>query len=170
MATAKSRKAKAASVAAMSCSDGWYITGYYTASEDQFHGNPVSVTVKGVGADQFPSDFLSAVRLEGWGLTRHGWYLGWSTSQGWISGPAALNARGQPLQRGSLAVDRHVVPLGTKVRITNLPAPWNQQAFVADDTGGAINGKHVDVYCGAGPQALAETKRVTTHGGRVCLG
>src|SRR6266849_3295188 len=92
----KSAKPKSPALAAtaaadMSCSDGWYVTGYYTPGEDQFSGTLVRITVKGQGDDQFPSDFLSSVRMEGWGLTRHGWFLGWQTGSGWISGAAALN-------------------------------------------------------------------------------
>ena len=154
----------------MSCSDGWYVTGYFTPGEDQYNDNLVTVSVRGQGQDQFPADFLRAVSIEGWGKTRHGWFLGWDRQQGWISGNAALNARGRPLQTGSLAVDRQVMTLGTTVRITGLPARWDQQVFVADDTGGAIVGKHVDVYCGAGAAAKAETYRVTGTGRRVCIG
>ena len=171
----KSAKAQASHAGAqlvnMSCSDGWYVTGYYTCTEEEFTGQPTSVNVSGAGQDSFPSDFLSAVRMEGWGRTRHGWFLGWTGR--WIKGPAPLNALGQPLQSGvrnSLAVDRSVIPLGTIVRVPSLPGEWSATTFVADDTGGGIVGKHVDVYCGVGPEAKAQTFRLTSHDGRVCLG
>jgi 3D (Asp-Asp-Asp) domain-containing protein len=168
----KKSKPVPAAAEEMSCSDGWYVTGYYTCAEAQFHGSPIQIIVTGVGPDQFPSDFLSAVRIEGWGQTRNGWFLGWSGGK-WVRGNAPLNAVGKPLQTGtpnSLAVDRSVIPIGTRVMIPSLPAPWNTTVFVADDTGGAIIGKHVDVYCGVGAQAETETSRVTSHAGRVCLG
>jgi len=152
----------------MSCFDGWFVTGYYTPSESEFHGPNVDIDVQGYGSDQFPADFLKRVRIEGWGLTRHGWYLGWDRR--WIKGDAPLNARGQPLKIGSLAVDRQVIPLGSHVRIPTLVSPWNAQLFVADDTGGAINGKHVDVYCGVGIKAHAETLQITADNQRVCIG
>lgn len=152
----------------MSCSDGWFVTGYYTPGESEFHGPALTIDIAGYGQDQFPGDFLRHVRIEGWGLTRHDWYLGWD--RGWIKGDAPLNARGEPLQIGSLAVDRHVIPLGTKVRIPTLVSPWDTQLFIADDTGGEIIGKHVDVYCGAGPEAHAITLRITAMNQRLCLG
>lgn len=150
------------------CSDGWFVTGYYTASEDMFSGHMVAINVPGVGSVSFPADFLKHVKIEGWGETRFGWFLGFD--DGWVKGSAALNAVGRPLQIGSLAVDPQVIALGTKVRIPNLKAPWNQQLFVADDKGGAIQGQHVDVYCGAGPEARAETLRITENDRRLCRG
>ncbi|HJQ23301.1 MAG TPA: 3D domain-containing protein [Blastocatellia bacterium] len=152
----------------MNCSDGWQVTGYYTPGESEFHGSPEEIEIHGYGRDQFPADFLRRVKIEGWGLTRHGWYLGWEHR--WLKNDAALNARGQALHIGSLAVDPAIIPLGKQVRIPTLVAPWNTQLFVADDTGGAIRGKHVDVYCGAGPAAHAETLRITANHQRVCVG
>jgi len=151
----------------MSCSDGWFVTGYYTPEEDEFSGPTVEVIVKNKGADSFPAGFLKHVKIEGWGLTRHGWFLGWNHE--WIAGGSPLNALGGPLKIGSLAVDRSIIPLGAKVRIPNLVAPWDQQVFVADDTGGGIQGRHVDVYCGAGKDPGKETFRLTAHDRRVCL-
>jgi N-acetylmuramoyl-L-alanine amidase len=152
----------------MSCSEGWYVTGFYTPGEEQFNGAATRIEVRGHGPEDFPADFLGQVMMEGWGLTRHGWYLGWERA--WLKGDAALNARGGPLKKGSLAVDRSMIPMGTRVRIPSLKTPWDAQDFVADDTGNAIVGKHVDVYCGAGAEAEKETYRITSHNQRVCLG
>jgi 3D (Asp-Asp-Asp) domain-containing protein len=154
--------------AGMSCSDGWFVTGYYTPGEDEFHGSAIDIDVEGYGSDHFPGDFLKHVRIEGWGLTRHGWYLGWDRR--WVKGNSPLNAQGKPLQTGSLAVDRRVIPLGTSMRIPNLAPPWDTQLFVADDAGGGIEGKHVDVYCGPGSPAHSETLRITANNRRVCFG
>src|SRR5262249_7987476 len=128
----------------LSCSDGWFVTGYYTPSESEFHGPNGNVDIQDHGSDHFPAHFPNHVKIEGWGLTSHGWYVGWDRC--WIQGDAPLNARWQPLQIGSVAVDRHVIPLGSQLQIPTLVPPWNAQLFVADDTGGAITGKHVDVY------------------------
>jgi hypothetical protein len=152
----------------MSCSNGWFVTGYYTPGEVEFSGPPVQIDVANVGPAYFPADFLRNVRIEGWGLTKGNWFLGWDGR--WIKAPAALDARGKPLQIGSLAVDTRVIPLGTSVTIPSLLAPWNQRTFTASDTGGGIIGNHVDVYCGAGPAAKRETFRITGDGNRLCLG
>lgn len=152
----------------MSCSDGWFVTGYYTPEDAEFEGDPVEIPVKGKGTQEFPAGFLRHVRIEGWGLTRFGWFLGWNA--GWIAGDDPLNALGRRLTIGSIAVDRTIIPLGTRIRMPNLVSPWDQQEFVADDTGGGINGKHVDIYCGAGQGARTETFRVTAHDRQVCVG
>ena len=60
------------------------------------------------------------------------------------------NYVGQPTSYGTeltpfrtIAVDRKVIPLGTKVKI-NLPKlGWTE--FVAEDVGGAIRGNHIDI-------------------------
>ena len=149
------------------CSGGWMVTGYFTASEDQYHGPMVPIDVDGQGTISFPADFIKHVMIEGWGKTRFGWYLGWDHH--WLSGAGALNAIGGLLKRGSLAVDKTVIPLGSKVMIPSLPAPWNTQVFIADDTGGGIIGKHVDVYCGDGDAAEQETFRITADNMRLCI-
>jgi 3D (Asp-Asp-Asp) domain-containing protein len=82
---------------------------------------------------------------------------------------APLNAQGERLQMGSLAVDPSVIPLRSRVQIPDLVPPWDKQVFVADDTGGAIKGKHVDVYCGAGAKARKNAERITASNRRVCL-
>lgn len=161
-------KTAAASLASTGlCSGGWMVTGYFTASEDQYHGPMVPIDVEGQGTVSFPADFIKHVMIEGWGKTRFGWYLGWDHH--WLSGAGALNAIGGLLKRGSLAVDRNVIPLGSKVMIPTLPAPWNTQVFIADDTGGGIQGKHVDVYCGDGAAAEQETFRITADNMRLCI-
>lgn len=48
-------------------------------------------------------------------------------------------------KRYIVAVDPDVIPLGTKLRIW--PNPFNYRgAFLADDTGGAIQGRRIDFY------------------------
>src|SRR4051812_45229852 len=115
----------------MHCTDGWRITGYYLPLEVDFHQPPLKIQVEGIGADPFPADFLDATKMEGWGQTRYGWFLGWSKHH-WVKSQAPLNAHGQPLRIGSIAVDPAVIPNGSKVQIPSAPPPWNQQTFVAD--------------------------------------
>jgi 3D (Asp-Asp-Asp) domain-containing protein len=151
----------------MNCSNGWRITGYYTPLETDFHGAPQQITVQGQGTDSFPGDFLAGVQMEGWGQTRHGWFLGYYAKK-YTSADAPQSARGRPLAVGSLAVDKNEIPFGSSVRIPGLPAPWNNQLFVADDVGSMINQKHVDVYCGTGASAQAQTMRITGNNQRLC--
>ena len=148
------------------CSDGWFVTGYYTATEGEFAGRLVEIDLEG-SRIPFPSDFLRKVKTDGWGQTRHNWYLGWN--RGWRRAVAPLNIRGKPLGVGSVAVDRRLIPLGTELQIPDLPAPWGTRILVADDSGGDVRGKWLDVYCGSGPDKRPETLRLTGHNYHVCV-
>jgi 3D (Asp-Asp-Asp) domain-containing protein len=56
---------------------------------------------------------------------------------------------GQPLTAGDIAVDPSVIPLGTCLRVTGYSSPYLPKGgFVgeADDTGGAIQGEHIDIF------------------------
>jgi 3D (Asp-Asp-Asp) domain-containing protein len=56
---------------------------------------------------------------------------------------------GQPLTAGDIAVDPSVIPLGTCLRVTGYSSPYLPEGgFVgeADDTGGAIQGDHIDIF------------------------
>ena len=46
----------------------------------------------------------------------------------------------------SIAVDPRVIPMGSRVYIPAYAHDGYGGWFVAQDTGGAINGRHVDVY------------------------
>lgn len=55
---------------------------------------------------------------------------------------------------GSVAVDPTVVPLGSIIRVRG-PSIGTRYA-IAVDTGGAIKGRRLDLYLGAGPEAMAK--------------
>jgi 3D (Asp-Asp-Asp) domain-containing protein len=150
----------------MHCSGGWSVTGYYTATEAEFSGAPVAIEIDGVSY-RFPADFLRWVKTDGWSMTHDNWFLGWN--KGWRRGDAPLNSQGKTLQVGGVAVDKTLVPLGTIIRIPNLPSPWGGQVLIADDTGGGVTGKRLDIYCGSGPEKRAEALRLTSSGLRACF-
>lgn len=151
----------------MRCSGGWSVTGYYTTSEEEYAGATAAIEIEGTRY-LFPSAFLHKVRTDGWGQTRHRWFLGWNN--GWRRGDAPLTAAGKPLSLGCVAVDRKLVPLGTRLRIPDLPPPWNEREFVASDIGGGIAGKRLDIYCGCGGDKRPEALDLTRHDLTVCLG
>ncbi len=148
------------------CSGGWKVSGYYTASELEFSGSASDIEVDGHGY-LFPEDFLRRVRTDGWGLTHHGWFLGWN--KGWRRSDAPLNARGEPLAVGGAAVDPDLIPLGTRFRIPDLPTPWSGRTYAANDIGGGINGKRVDIYCGSGPDKRQVALQLTGSRHTVCI-
>jgi 3D (Asp-Asp-Asp) domain-containing protein len=151
------------------CSDGWYITGYYVPKEEELPGTMEQIYVERVGNLSFSDAFLGETRIEGWGITRFGWSLGFH-SGGWHrsdSGP--LDAAGNLLTLGAIAIDRTLVPNGAQVQISTLPSPWGSKTFNATDVGVGIIGQHIDVFTGTGRTAEEETFRITSNDNRVCF-
>ncbi len=60
-------------------------------------------------------------------------------------GWGGMSATGIPLQKGVVAVDPSVIPLGSRVYIEAPDGSWSYGYAVAADTGGAIKGKRVDL-------------------------
>lgn len=151
------------------CSEGWYITGYYIPREDELPGDTEEINVERVGNLSFTQEFLNETRTEGWGITRFGWALGYY-SGGWHrSDTGALDASGNLLSEGAIAIDRTLIPPGAQVQISTLPSPWSSKTFRATDVGVGITGQHVDVFTGTGRVAEEETFRITSNNNRVCF-
>jgi len=151
------------------CSEGWYITGYYVPREDELPDTTEQITVERFGDISFSQKFLNETRTEGWGVTRFGWALGYY-SNGWHrSDSGALDASGNPLTVGAIAIDRSVIPRGANVQIATLPTPWASKTFRATDIGNGIVGQHIDVFTGIGLAAEQETFRITSNNNRVCF-
>lgn len=149
------------------CTNGWYITGYFTPIESDYSGDGVAVTIDEI-PHEFKSDFVDEVKVEGWGRTLGGSYLGWYDDSFHTSG-SPLDGVGNRLDIGSVAVDPSIIYQNAHLVIPTLPFPWDHQVFVASDTGPAIMGKHIDVYTGEGKGALDEAYRITGDNNRVCL-
>lgn len=80
-------------------------------------------------------------------LLRGGWYAG--RGRRYVPLPGVSFARGPSLPLRfyqSIAVDPSVIPLGSRIYIPSYRHDGYGGWFVAQDTGGAINGRHVDVY------------------------
>jgi 3D (Asp-Asp-Asp) domain-containing protein len=72
--------------------------------------------------------------------------------KGHICGGSGVTASGAPTQVGkTIAVDRSVIPLGTTVYIEGVGFR------VAQDTGSAVKGKHVDILVKGHQEALSQT-------------
>jgi hypothetical protein len=59
----------------------------------------------------------------------------------------AADALGPPLQIGSVAVGRSEIPLHRHLMLPDLPDTWARRPILRTVAGGAINKKHIDVYC-----------------------
>lgn len=60
-------------------------------------------------------------------------------------GYGGQSATGVPLQKGVIAVDPKVIPLGSRVYVEAIDGSWSYGYAVAADTGGAIKGNRVDL-------------------------
>jgi len=150
-----------------SCTSDWYITGYFLPIESDYSGKSMEISVDGV-KEFYLEDFLDAVKIEGWGKTNAGNYLGWYHGAFAIS-DTYLDAHGNDLIVGIVAVDDLVIERGSELTIPTLPEPWNDMVFSGLDEGPSINGKHIDVFTGEGVNAENETFRITSYDNQVCM-
>jgi 3D (Asp-Asp-Asp) domain-containing protein len=61
-----------------------------------------------------------------------------------------ITATGRVARWGTVAVDRNVIKLGSKLRIEGFP----NTTFRAEDVGGAIKGNHIDIWFPSHEEAL----------------
>lgn len=66
------------------------------------------------------------------------------------NGGYSTTATGKPLSYGVVAVDRNVIPLGTKMKIEG----FGNTVFSAEDVGGAIKGNRLDILMNSKGEAL----------------
>ncbi len=151
-----------------SCSPKWKVTGYFTPIEaDYSQAEQIQIEIEQAGKSIHSKQFLGTVKIEGWGKTKDGWYLG-RFSNKWHKSKYPLNSLGKPLRTGSIATDRRVIPTGTNLIIPTLPNHLKHQRYVSDDVGSAIKKLHVDIYTGEGRQAEKMTYEITGHDHTVC--
>lgn len=150
------------------CSGNWTITGYFTPIESDYPSSPKQkIYIKGVGYQQFSKKFVQATKIEGWGKTNAGWYLGYFSNK-WHKSKQPLNAGGLPLKMGSIATDRQYIERGRAVSIPTLLEAMEQKVFTANDVGSAIKKQHIDIYTGEGKQAEKLTWKITGKQHTVC--
>jgi len=150
------------------CSSQWHVTGYFTPVErDYSQAEKIQIKIEQQEPSFHSSAFLKAVKIEGWGKTKQGWYLG-RFSNKWHRSKYPLNAIGKPLRTGSIATDRNVIPTGSTLKIPSLPNKLEHQLYVSDDIGSAIKSTHVDIYTGEGWQAEKATFEITGKNHTVC--
>lgn len=142
------------------CSDNWKVTGFYTPVESDYKGSETTLHVRGQGLIRLKKSFIRTVKIEGWGKTRYGWYLGYY-SNAWHSSNSSMNARGAPLRVGMAAVDPDTISLGRQFSIPELTGHFDTKYLTASDVGSAVKRKHIDVYTGEGHSAKKLTYSVT---------
>ncbi len=143
------------------CQPNWYVTGYYTPVETDYAGAAdTTISINDQGDQVFSEAFLAAVKVEGWGKTRFGWYLGYYGNQ-WHRSAQPLDALGQTLNIGTVATDPMVVTTGSRVVIENMESSLPEHQFVARDVGALVKRNHIDVYTGEGEAAKHLTWQIT---------
>ena len=143
------------------CRTNWKTTGFYTPVEKDFPNSlNKTIKVKGEKSFVFKEEFLNSVRLEGWGKTRYGWYLGYYSGQ-WHKSKDPLNALGLPLSVGAIAVDNSLISRNAVIKIPDMIDILGIEDFDAVDVGSAIKNKHIDIYTGEGDAARKLSYRVT---------
>lgn len=149
------------------CTDNWHITGYYIPVESDFLGEYTTIEIDTV-SKKYKTQFIDQVKIEGWGKTNSGNYLGWYDNKFHLN-QIPLDYFGDELVDGIVAVDPKIIKLKSKISIPSLGEPWNKKILIATDIGSSIKGKHIDVFTGIGENAKNETLQITGHGNRVCL-
>jgi 3D (Asp-Asp-Asp) domain-containing protein len=154
----------------------WLVTGYYLPLEADFGPADVTALVDG-HPHKLNTDFMKAVRLQGWGRDRAGEYIGVAKVSKSGAGPgtgpgpdgkvwsfktdgAPLTGSGKPLAAGDASADPAVLPTGRMLRIRGTQGYPNHHYRVSD-TGGKIKGRHIDIYVGEGAAAGKESMAVT---------
>jgi 3D (Asp-Asp-Asp) domain-containing protein len=146
------------------CSNGWYITGYFTPLEQDYPAEPsVAIRTSDGQRLRLPQAFIRTVRTEGWGRLANGLYIG-HYHNSWHLNRQALDSQGQALRIGTVATDTGVIPHGSVVQI-----PALNRSYLANDIGNGIEGQHIDVFCGEGRQAERLTYQVTLTDAEVCV-
>ena len=103
------------------CTSQWHVTGYFTPVEvDYPQTEKIRINIEKAGDSIHATAFLKAVKIEGWGKTNAGWYLGLFSNK-WHRSNKPLNAVGKPLDVGSIATDNNIIPIGETLRIPSLP-------------------------------------------------
>jgi 3D (Asp-Asp-Asp) domain-containing protein len=135
------------------------VTYYWVTCEDDAKGDRDTEVQDPSGRvlGKYRADFVKNLKLEGTGRTLEGKTLNWAGKGRFTltKHPFGTGAKGVPLRPfRSLAVDPKVIPIGSVVVIPQaigalLPdGSVHDGIFTAEDTGSAIKGAHVDLFCG----------------------
>jgi 3D (Asp-Asp-Asp) domain-containing protein len=144
------------------------VTFYVLTEETLFPDNGDGTTLyrmDGTAIGKFSQKFISDIRLQGSGRLSTGEVItpagkcayGQGTCFQLLSTkkyPWGRGATGRALKQfGSAAIDPKVVPYGTKIYVPELDGfVWNGKkmdgCLSADDTGGGIRGKEIDIFAG----------------------
>jgi len=131
---------------------GQFLLTHYTFAleSDPVHAGSPKISVPGLPKDKkYKKSFLSSpygIKMQGTGLAEDGNHIKYQGNGHYAYGVGG--AGGAPVAWKTVAVDPSVIHLGTHLDIATYES---KGSFEAKDTGGAIKGKHIDVFAGAIP-------------------
>jgi 3D (Asp-Asp-Asp) domain-containing protein/cell wall-associated NlpC family hydrolase len=131
---------------------GTFLLTHYTFAleSDPVHNGSPKISAPGLPAGKkYKKSFLASpygIKMQGTGLAEDGQHIKYVGSNKYAYGVGG--AGGAPAAWKTVAVDPHEIKLGTKLDIETYES---KGIFEAKDTGGAIKGKHIDVFAGAIP-------------------
>ncbi len=131
---------------------GNFLLTHYTFAleSDHVHAGSPKISAPGLPKDKkYKKSFLASpygIKMQGTGLADDGHYIRYQGNGTYAYGVGG--AAGAPSAWKTVAVDPHVIKLGSHLDIA---AYKSKGTFEAKDTGGAIKGKHIDVFAGAVP-------------------
>ena len=134
----------------MPCPSGWRdvgefrLTAYVLAQERDFPVEPRVQDPCGLEGDYSrPFLFGNGVRMQGSGVTSSGELIHWKGRDCFEILDCPRTALGRCARAGrTIAVDPKVIGLGSEVLVEDIGYR------IAEDTGGAIRGQHIDIYYG----------------------
>jgi 3D (Asp-Asp-Asp) domain-containing protein len=132
------------------------ITAYPLAREEDFPEKPLENQACGLKGKSFRKDFLNrtehspyGVKLEGSGISVSGKFIQYVGNKNekkencFEEVDCPKTAKGTCAEANhTVAVDRKVIPLGSELLIEDIGLR------LAEDTGGKVNGNHIDIYYG----------------------
>lgn len=143
----------------VSYENGFKLTVYYTPVESEYTGSKVSAT--GV-TGKYRSDFLNDVKMEGYGKTESGSYIGYFSGK-YSKSDKPLSCTGTGLKKEkTVAVDNTIIPrykdngIWQRATLSIHGLPYYR---CAEDNGGGITGYHIDVYAGVGKKAYNNLRK-----------
>jgi 3D (Asp-Asp-Asp) domain-containing protein len=146
------------------CIPGFLITGYYTTDLADYPRDNLAEIIVGGGKRRFNNDFLKQTKIQGWGKIDAELYLGFYKE--WYFSPYPLDALGNRLISDTAAADPSVIPYNSIIRIPNL---LGNRELKVTDTGGGIQGRHIDIYMGVGNEARQKARNITRKNQVVCV-
>lgn len=145
-------------------STSFYITYYIVADENDYSGSKTE-TANGITGLYKPS-FLSQVRLNGAGRSSEGKFIKYYNGVYSFTNPTTASGT-TPTVNKTIAVDPYYIPMvnrnGWKRGQVDISSTGLRQA---EDTGGAIDDYHIDVYTGVGLSTIKENNHYTAVGFR----